>query len=73
MITDQTDAFERLLEIQNELNDLASEAAGLVQEFFPSHFDHADAYGVFNVTESPNPYDITFESMIRDITDDEEN
>lgn len=53
----KSEALERLIEIRDEADDLSSEAASLVREYFPTQYEQGAAYGAFNWTSSSNPYD----------------
>ena len=58
------EAVDRLVEIQQELQDLGREARSLFQEHFPDLVDKGDAYGAFTFGSSWNRYDTTLETLI---------
>lgn len=74
---DKHEAFERLVEINEELIELGREAKKLVKEHFPDRLPAAEAYGVFDFGRSCNPYDSTFDKLVgsieKHIDDDEED
>ena len=66
------EAVDRLLEIQEELNALGSEARMLMRDNFPSLAEQGDAYGAFTFGKSWNRYDTTLETLIEATEDYEE-
>ena len=65
-------AQDRLVEIQQELQDLGREARSLFQEYFPQLVAQGDAYGAFTFGKSHNPYDTTLEKLIEATEEDYE-
>ena len=66
-------ALDRLAEIQQELEDLGNEAAGIFRENFPSLYETGDAYGAFTFGSSWNSYNTTLESLIESAKRGEED
>ena len=62
-----SESYYRLEEIKAEIDDLASEARAIVLDEFPEQMPWCDAYQVFNMTESSNRYDSTFEKLLNNI------
>lgn len=60
----QRDALDRLIEIQEQLNELGGEALSLIKQHFPSKLPAVEAYGVCEFGRSSNPYDSTLQSLI---------
>lgn len=69
-MTKQEQAFNRLVEIKNTIEQLADEAKAITSANFPSEYDRADAYGVFNMTFSFNQYDVTLSSTLYSIANE---
>ena len=65
------DAQTRLHEIIEEIDDLAQEAKQIFREHFPDCAARGDAYGVFNLTASVNPYDTPLDSLVTDAFEEE--
>ena len=61
---------QQLTEIREQIDALASEAERLVAQEAPGHMNWAQAYGVFNMTDSANPYDNTFAKLIYSLRDE---
>ncbi len=60
------DKIEALCELEEkicELDYIASEIRGLVQENFPEVMPECDAYSVFDFGVSSNPYDTTISKI----------
>ena len=68
--TEESDAVERLQEINNTIGDLSTEAEDLVKQYFPQYSSKAESYGVFQWGWSSNPYDTTFNSILEKIEDE---
>lgn len=67
MTPEQTDAYENLLVIQEELDELSSLARSYVSANFPSQMAAAEAYRVFDFGTSVNPHDSTFAKIVESI------
>jgi hypothetical protein len=63
----QLNALNELEEIVSELRELGEHAQNLTAEFFPDVMAAAVAYEVFDFGSSGNPYDTTFETVVKNI------
>lgn len=63
---------QRLEEIREQIDALAAEAQELVAQEAPGQMRRARAYGVFNMTDSANPYDTTFAKLILSLKEEAE-
>lgn len=70
-MNEKNEAFLRMQEIMVELQELESEASGLMKEHFPEMMDRAEAYQVFRFGSSTNPHDTTFETILFEIEEGE--
>lgn len=60
-------ALNKLHELRDQIDALADQAAEIVQENFPKHWQCADDYCIFQMTSSWNSYNQTFDTLIADI------
>lgn len=60
-------ALQELMDLRDQIDDLAQQAKSIVKESFPDEFSWCRAYGIFRMTDSDNPYDNTFEKLIENI------
>lgn len=70
-MTDQYEAYEeayvQLTEIMDQLEELGSAAQSILDEYWPEHSDHLNAYGALAFGTSSNPHDTTFEKALEEI------
>ena len=65
--------LNKLHELRDQIDALADQAAEIVRENFPKHWEFADDYCVFQMTSSWNDYNQTFSTLIADIGKDLED
>lgn len=70
--SDKEMAKEQLQDIMDQLRGLSQDAAGLMQEFFPNAYRQGDAYGAFEFGSSSNPHDTSFEKLLSELDDEDE-
>lgn len=63
-------ALNKLHELRDQIDALADQAAEIVRENFPTHWEFAEDYCVFQMTSSWNDYNQTFSTLIADIGKD---
>lgn len=61
------EAYNELIEIMQELQDLGEKAESITREHFPNEMSWARAYRIFDFGDSVNPYDNTFEKLLEKI------
>jgi hypothetical protein len=66
-------ALNKLHELRDQIDALADQAAEIVRENFPKHWEFADDYCVFQMTSSWNDYNQTFSTLIAYIGKDLED
>ena len=66
------DSFEEMCELKQQIEDAAEQLRLIMREEFPDQYQQGDAYGVFNCTGSSNPYDVTIESLLDGIAEENE-
>jgi len=66
------EAFEEMCQLKAMIEEHADELRSIMREEFRDQFDQGSAYGVFDCTGSSNPYDVTMESLLESIAEDEE-
>jgi hypothetical protein len=66
-------ALNKLHELRDQIDALADQAAEIVRENFPKHWEFAEDYCVFQMTSSWNDYNQTFSTLIADIGKDLED
>lgn len=64
---DKFEALMQLRKILDELQMLGDQARDIIAEHFPSHLRKGEAYGVFDMGSSGNPYDNTLASIVDEI------
>lgn len=65
------EAFEEMCQLKAMIEEYAYELRSIMREEFPDQFDQGKAYGVFDCTSSSNPYDVSIESLLESIAEDE--
>jgi len=66
------EAFEEMCIIKNMMEEHASELRSIMRKLFPDQFYLGSAYDVFDITGSSNPYDVTIESLLESISEENE-
>lgn len=66
------EAYNELIEIMQELQDLGERAESITREHFPDEMGWARAYRIFDFGNSVNPYDNTFEKLLGNIEKEED-
>lgn len=65
------EAFEQMCQLKAMIEDHAYELRSIMREEFRDQFDQGSAYGVFDCTSSSNRYDVTIETLLESIAEDE--
>ena len=71
-IMTKQEAFEEMCIIKDMMEEHASELRSIMREVFPDQFEQGAAYGVFDVAGSSNSYDVTIESLLESISEENE-
>jgi len=69
-VIDKMDAIDRIEDLLANIEEQAEELAELFRNHFPEHYKRGEAYNVFNLTGSWNKYDITVDTLFRDIKEE---
>ena len=70
-MSDKQEAFEQMCELKAMIEEHADELRSIMREEFPDQFDQGSAYGVFDCTSSSNRCDVTIETLLESIAEDE--
>ena len=65
------EAFEEMCSIKETLMEHADELRSIMREVFPDHFEQGRAYEAFDVASSSNPHNVTIESLLESIAEEE--
>ena len=65
------EAFEEMCQLKAMIEEHADELRSIMREEFRDQFDQGSAYGVFDCTGSSNRYDVTIETLLESIAEDE--
>ena len=71
-IMTKQEAFNEMCIIKDMMEEHASELRSIMREVFPDQYQQGAAYEVFNVTGSSNPYDVSIESLLESIAEENE-
>ena len=71
-IMTKQEAFNEMCIIKDMMEEHASELRSIMREVFPDQFEQGAAYQVFDVTGSSNSYDVTIESLLESIAEENE-
>ena len=66
------EAFEEMCQLKAMIEEHADELRSIMREEFRDQFDQGSAYGVFDCTGSTNPYDVSIESLLESIAEENE-
>ena len=66
------EAFEEIRELKQQIEESAEQLRLIMREEFPDQYHQGDAYGVFDCVGSSNPYDVTIESLLDGIVEENE-
>lgn len=71
-IMTKQEAFNEMCIIKDMMEEQASELRSIMREVFPDQFEQGAAYEVFDITGSSNSYDVTIESLLESIAEENE-
>ena len=71
-IMTKQEAFNEMCIIKDMMEEHASELRSIMREVFPDQYQQGAAYQVFDVTGSSNSYDVTIESLLEAIAEENE-
>ena len=66
------EAFNEMCIIKEMMEEQAGELRSIMREAFPDQFEQGAAYEVFDVTGSSNSYDVSIESLLEAIAEENE-
>lgn len=70
-MSDKQEVFEEMCQLKAMIEEHADELRSMMRSEFPDQFEQGKAYGVFDCTGSSNPYDVTIETLLESIAEDE--
>ena len=65
------EVFEEMCMLKSMIEEHADELRSLMRSEFRSQFEQGSAYGVFDCTGSSNSYDVTIDSLLESIAEEE--
>jgi hypothetical protein len=66
------EAFNEMCYLKDQIEECADQIRMIMRESFPDQYASGDAYQVFSCVSNSNPYDISIESLLESISEENE-
>ena len=70
-MSEKQEVFEEMCMLKAMIEEHADDLRRLMREEFRDQWEQGKAYGVFDCTGSSNPYDVTIETLLESIAEEE--